>query len=65
MLIQNNKMNEIVERICPLTIILNLSAVSISLLDVEMGLKIASYSVAVIWTLIKIIKELKNWNGKL
>lgn len=58
-------MNEIVERICPLTIILNLSAVSISLLDVEMGLKIASYSVAVIWTLIKIIKELKNWNGKL
>tara|TARA_R110000787_G_scaffold69790_1_gene155187 strand:+ start:11872 stop:12051 length:180 start_codon:yes stop_codon:yes gene_type:complete len=55
-------MNEIIERICPMTIILNVGALGISMTEFEMSLKLVSYSTAIIWTIIKISKELKNWN---
>jgi hypothetical protein len=58
------KMNEMIERICPLTIVLNAGAIGISMTDLEMGLKLISYSAAIIWTLIKITKEIRFWNDK-
>lgn len=57
-------MNEMIERICPLTIVLNAGAIGISMTDLEMGLKLISYSAAIIWTLIKITKEIRFWNDK-
>ena len=58
------KMNEMIERICPMTIMLNVGAIGISMTELEMGLKLISYSAAIIWTLIKITKEIKFWNDK-
>lgn len=52
----------IYERICPMTIMLNVGAIGISMTDFELGLKLISYSVAIIWTIIKVLKEIKNWN---
>ena len=57
-------MNEMIERICPLTIMLNVGAVGISLTDLEMGLKLLSYSAAIVWTIVKITKEIRFWNDK-
>ncbi len=57
-------MNEMIQRVCPMTIMLNIGAVGISLTDVEMGLKLISYSAAIIWTIIKIAKEIRFWNDK-
>jgi len=56
------KMQTIIERFCPLTIFLNIGAIGISMSEMEMKLKLISYSVAIIWTTIKVIKEIKNWN---
>ncbi len=59
-----NKMEKIMgiyERICPMTIMLNAGAIGLSMSDVELTLKLLSYSVAIIWTTIKVIKEIKNW----
>lgn len=50
------------ERICPMTIMLNVGAIGLSMTEVEIGLKIISYSAAIIWTAIKIAKEIKFWN---
>tara|TARA_R100001143_G_C3280529_1_gene96444 strand:+ start:176 stop:367 length:192 start_codon:yes stop_codon:yes gene_type:complete len=58
------KMSEIITRICPLTVMLNVGAIGISMTDIEMGLKLASYTVAIIWTVIKVAKEIKFWNEK-
>jgi len=52
---------DIAGRFCPMTIILNAGAIGISMTDVELGMKIASYLVAVIWTSLRIIKEIKDW----
>jgi hypothetical protein len=57
-------MNEMIERICPLTIMLNVGAVGISLTDLEMGLKLLSYTAAIVWTIVKITKEIRFWNDK-
>lgn len=54
----------IYERICPMTILVNVGAISMSLSDFEMGLKLVSYAAAIIWTAIKITKEIKFWNDK-
>ena len=56
------KMYGITERICPMTIMLNVGAIGLSMTEVEIGLKIISYSAAIIWTVIKIAKEIKFWN---
>ena len=45
-----------------MTIILNIGAIGISMTQMEMTLKLISYSVAIIWTTIKVVKEIKNWN---
>ena len=58
------KMQTIIERICPLTIVLNVGAIGISLTQMELTLKLISYSIAIIWTTIKVVKELKDWNKK-
>ena len=58
------KMQTIIERICPMTILLNVGAIGISLTQMELTLKLISYSIAIIWTTIKVIKELKDWNKK-
>tara|TARA_R100000808_G_C2098821_1_gene116599 strand:- start:486 stop:665 length:180 start_codon:yes stop_codon:yes gene_type:complete len=55
------KIMGIYERICPMTIMLNAGAIGLSMSDVELTLKLLSYSVAIIWTTIKVIKEIKNW----
>jgi len=53
--------NEIMNKFCPTTIILNVGAIGISLTDLEIGLKIVSYLVAIIYTLFRIINEVKQW----
>ena len=50
-------------KICPMTISINAVAVGVSMTDIELILKLLSYSVAIIWTIIKVIKELKEWNS--
>ena len=51
--------NEIINKLCPTTILLNVGAIGISLTDLEIGLKISSYLVAIIYTLFKIINEIR------
>ena len=58
------KMYGITERIFPMTIMLNVGAIGLSMTEVEVGLKIISYATAIIWTSIKIAKEVKTWNDK-
>lgn len=57
-------MNDIVSKICPTTMLLNVGAIGMSLTDVEIGLKILSYIVAVVYTVIKIMKEAGEWRKK-
>lgn len=57
-------MNDIVSKICPTTLLLNVGAIGMSLTDVEIGLKIVSYIVAVVYTIIKIMKEAAEWKKK-
>ena len=56
--------NEIIGKFCPTTVVLNVGAIGVSLTDVEIGLKILSYGVAIIWTILKIRNELKIWRKK-
>lgn len=56
--------NEIINKLCPTTILLNVGAIGISLTDLEIGLKILSYLVAIIYTLFKIINEIREWKKK-
>ena len=56
--------NEIIGKFCPTTVVLNVGAIGMSLTDVEVGLKILSYGVAIIWTTLKIMNELKIWRKK-
>jgi|TARA_Y100000004_G_scaffold126789_1_gene142743 hypothetical protein len=58
------KMNEIFNKFCPTTILLNVGAIGMSLSDVEIGLKIISYLVASIYTIVKIINEINGWRKK-
>lgn len=53
---------EILDRVCPTTILLNISAIGIGMTEVEQGLKIISYAVAIIWTILKIRAEIKLYN---
>lgn len=54
--------DEIVGRVCPATIMLNIGAIGIGMTEVEQGLKIVSYAVAIIWTILKIRSEIKIYN---
>jgi len=56
--------NDVFTKICPTTMILNIGAIGMSLTDVEIGLKILSYIVAVLYTIIKIMKEVSEWRKK-
>lgn len=56
--------NEIIGKFCPTTVVLNVGAIGVSLTDVEIGLKLLSYGVAIIWTTLKIRNELKIWRKK-
>ena len=54
---------EVASRICPTTIMLNISAIGIGMTEVEQGLKIVSYAVAIIWTILKIRTEINLYNS--
>lgn len=56
--------NEIMSKFCPLTIMVNAGAIGISLTDMEIGLKLVSYLVAIIYTSFKIINEAREWRKK-
>lgn len=56
--------NEIIGKFCPTTVILNAGAIGMSFTNLEIGLKIISYIVAIIWTALKIANEIKVWNKK-
>tara|TARA_R100001594_G_scaffold137272_2_gene180183 strand:+ start:2067 stop:2258 length:192 start_codon:yes stop_codon:yes gene_type:complete len=56
--------NEIIGKFCPTTVLLNVGAIGMSLTEVEIGLKILSYIVAIGYTLIKIINEINQWKKK-
>ena len=58
------RMNQIISKLCPTTILLNIGAIGVSLTDVEIGLKIISYLVASIYTIVKIINEVNAWRRK-
>ena len=47
-----------------MTIMLNVSAIGIGMTEVEQGLKILSYAVAIIWTLLKIRSEINLYKKK-
>lgn len=51
-------------KFCPTTIILNVGAIGVSFSDVEISMKILSYTVAILYTIIKIAKEIKEWKKK-
>lgn len=57
-------MIDITERICPTTILLNVSAVGIGMSEMEQGLKMVSYAVAIIWTILKIRSEIKLYKNQ-
>ncbi len=52
------------EKLCPQTLTINTVAIGLSLTDVEIGLKLLSYAVAIIWTSLRIAKEMRDWNKK-
>tara|TARA_R100000664_G_scaffold2083_2_gene5300 strand:- start:386 stop:583 length:198 start_codon:yes stop_codon:yes gene_type:complete len=56
--------NNIAAKFCPNTILLNFTAIGVSFTDLEIGLKILSYTVAILYTAIKIAKELREWKKK-
>ncbi len=56
--------NEIIGKFCPTTVFLNIGAIGMSLTEVEIGLKLVSYSVAIVWTSLKIMNEYKSWKKK-
>ncbi len=58
------KLMYLFSKFCPTTITINLAAFAISMTNLEAILKLSSYAVAIIWTSIRIAKELKNWNNK-
>tara|TARA_R100000664_G_C2701624_1_gene101739 strand:- start:434 stop:616 length:183 start_codon:yes stop_codon:yes gene_type:complete len=49
---------------CMPTIMLNVNAVMVSLVEVEAMFRIVSYLVAIIWTSLQIYKMLKDGNNK-
>jgi len=57
-------MEYIIGKFCPMTVLLNVGAIGVSFTDIEIGLKLVSYAVAIIWTTLRIAKEVKNWNEK-
>ena len=58
------KITYLISKLCPATLSINLAAFAISMTNLEQTLKLASYVVAIIWTILRIAKELKNWNSK-
>ena len=50
--------SEIVNKLCPTTILLNASAIGLSLTDVEIGLKIVVYIATAVYT------EITEWKTK-
>ena len=57
-------MNDIISKFCPMTIMLNVGAIGVSLTDLEIQIKLISYTVAILYTIIKITKEIKDWKKK-
>tara|TARA_R110001583_G_scaffold41335_2_gene131605 strand:+ start:14572 stop:14748 length:177 start_codon:yes stop_codon:yes gene_type:complete len=56
--------NEIIEKLCPTTILLNVGAIGISMSEIETGLKIIVYIFTILWTALKILNEIKEWKKK-
>ena len=57
-------MNEIISKLDPTTIFLNIGAIGISLTGLETSLKILVYIVTVLYTIIKMVKEITEWRKK-
>tara|TARA_R110000744_G_scaffold152712_1_gene266868 strand:+ start:2866 stop:3057 length:192 start_codon:yes stop_codon:yes gene_type:complete len=62
--VKTKMINEIIGKFCPTTIMLNIGAIGIGMTETEQGLKIVSYLVAIIWTTLKIINEIRIWKKK-
>ena len=56
--------NEIIGKLCPKTILLNVGAIGISMSEIETGLKIIVYIFTILWTALKILNEIKEWKKK-
>jgi|TARA_R110002050_G_scaffold160718_1_gene290121 hypothetical protein len=56
--------NEIIGKLCPTTILLNVGAIGISMSEIETGLKIIVYIFTILWTALKILNEIKEWKKK-
>ena len=61
---KKNMINEIIAKLCPTTIMLNIGAIGMSLTNIETGLKIVVYIFTIIWTYFKIANEIKIWRKK-
>ena len=56
--------NEIIGKLCPTTILLNVGAIGISMSEIETGLKIIVYIFTILWTALRILNEIKEWKKK-
>lgn len=45
------------------TLMLNVNAIAVSIIDIEAGFRIMSYLVAIIWTSMKIIELSRDWKN--
>ena len=48
---------------CFPTLMINVNAVAVSMIEIESGFRILSYAVAIIWTTMKIIEMSRDWNN--
>lgn len=55
------KIADICGKLCPQTLSINFAAFAISMTELEAGLKIISYAIAIIYTVLKIRKELRDY----
>ena len=61
---QRKMINTIMGKFCPTTILLNVGAIGVSFSDVEISMKILSYTVAILYTIIKIAKDINECKKK-
>ena len=48
---------------CFPTLMINVNAVAVSMIEIESGFRILSYFVAIVWTTMKIIELSREWNN--
>ena len=58
---QTKMIEDLAVKFFPTTIMLNVGAIGVGMSETEKWLKIVSYGVAIIWTILKIIQQIRQW----